>query len=216
MNVRWRRWSWFLLIVLLGAALVAGVPALRTAALRTMGQALVVDEPVESADIIVVPRWAGGAGVIDAADLVHRGIAGRVAVLPEPHDPAERELIRRGISYHDQTADLVQLLHALGVANVEVIPDPVSGTHAEAYVLLSWCDLHQFRSIVVVSAPDHSRRVRRALHRAWRGHPTNVIVRSARYSTFDPNRWWETRDGTRIAIVELQKLVLDFVRHPMP
>jgi len=215
MSVWWRRWSRILLVVLLGLALVAGVPAIRTAALRTMGGALVVDEPVESADIIVVPRWAGGAGAIDAADLVHRGIAGRVAVLPEPPTPAERELTRRGIFYHDQTADLVQLLHTLGVAKVDVIPDPAAGTQAEAQVLLSWCDRHQFRSIVVISAPDHSRRVRRALQRAWLGHPTNVIVRSARYSPFDPNRWWETRDGIRIAIVELQKLVLDVVRHPM-
>jgi hypothetical protein len=215
MSVWRQRWSRILLVVLLGVALVAGVPALRTATLPTMGRALVVDEPVESADIIVVPQWAGGAGAIDAADLVYHGIAGRVAVLLEPQTPAERELIRRGISYHDQTTDLVQLLHTLGVAKVEVIPDPAAGTQAEAQVLLSWCDRHQFHSIVVVSAPDHSRRLRRALHRALLGHPTNVIVRSARYSTFDPNRWWETRDGIRIEIVELQKLLVDVVRHPM-
>ena len=37
----------------------------------------------------------------------------------------------------------------------------------------------------------------------------------ARYSSFDPDRWWETRGGVRIEIIELQKLVLDVVLHPM-
>src|SRR5947209_8301986 len=65
MNVVWRRWSRILgLIVLLG--LVCGVPAVRRAMLRTLGWALVVDEPVGPADIIVVPAWAGAAGAIDA------------------------------------------------------------------------------------------------------------------------------------------------------
>jgi hypothetical protein len=46
-------------------------------------------------------------------------------------------------------------------------------------------------------------------------HPTRVMVQSAHYSIFDPDRWWKTRDGTRTAIVELQKLVLEVVLHPM-
>jgi hypothetical protein len=48
-----------------------------------------------------------------------------------------------------------------------------------------------------------------------KGHPTDVTVRPEHYSIFDPDRWWETRDGVRTEIVELQKLVLDVVLHPM-
>ena len=48
-----------------------------------------------------------------------------------------------------------------------------------------------------------------------KGHPTRVTVQPARYSRFDPDRWWETRGGVRTVIVELQKLVLDVVLHPM-
>jgi len=36
-----------------------------------------------------------------------------------------------------------------------------------------------------------------------------VTVQLERYSSFDPDRWWETRDGIRTEIVEFQKLVLD-------
>jgi hypothetical protein len=62
---------------------------------------------------------------------------------------------------------------------------------------------------------DHSRRMRRVLDRVMKGHPTRVTVQPARYSSFDPDRWWETRGGAQTEIVELQKLVLELVLHPM-
>jgi hypothetical protein len=214
MSVRWRRWAPLVpAIVVFGV--IAGVPAIRESMLRAAGRVLVVDEPVIPADVIVVPAWAGAAGAIDASDLIHRGIANRVALLPEAPEPAEQELARRGVSFGDQNAALVQLLRSLKVENVEVIPDPAAGTEAEGQVLLAWCEQHQFSSILVVSSPDHSRRVGRVIRRSMRGHPTKVMIRSARYSSFDPDQWWTTRDGMRTEIVELEKLLLDVVRHPI-
>ena len=32
---------------------------------------------------------------------------------------------------------------------------------------------------------------------------------------FDPDRWWESRDGARVAMEELQRLLMDIARHPM-
>jgi len=43
-----------------------------------------------------------------------------------------------------------------------------------------------------------------------------VTVRSSRYSLFDPNAWWKTRDGVRTWIIEAQKLRFDIVSHPLP
>lgn len=90
----------------------------------------------------------------------------------------------------------------------------VDGTEDEGRVLPAWSDENHFRSMVVVATKDHSRRMRRVLDRVMKGHPTRVMVQPARYSIFDPNRWWETRDGVRTGIVELQKLLLDVVLHP--
>jgi hypothetical protein len=214
MTVSWRRWSRILpVVVLLGLGLA--VRAVPDPLLRTVGSVLVVDEPIGPADAIVVPQWAGGAGAIDASDLVHSGIARRVVVLPEPPKPSEGELARRGISYQDEAADLIELLRRLGVTDVDRIPTPAGGTEAEGRVLSSWCEQHQLRSVILVSSPDHSRRTRRVLHRSLNGHTTKVVIRSARYSTFDPDRWWETRENIRTAIVELQKLLLDIVHHPI-
>src|SRR6185503_16431338 len=165
--------------VLLLSAVTIATPALRTPILKTAGHALVVNDPVEPADVIIVAIDAGGAGVLEAADLVHSGIAPRVAVFADPPDPVNREFTRRGASYEDDAARLVRQLRSLGVEAVERIPTAVAGTEDEGLVLPDWCVARQCRSVVVVTSADHSRRLRRVLHRAMKGRPTRIIVRSA-------------------------------------
>jgi hypothetical protein len=127
----------------------------------------------------------------------------------------DREFIRRGIPYEDAAARAVRELRALGVDTIEQIPRNANGTEDIGRVLPIWCDQRGFRSVVVVSTSDHSRRLRRVLHRSIKGHQTRVTVRSARYLEFDPDRWWESHGGIRTGVEELEKLLLDVVRHPI-
>jgi len=158
---RRRRLLWILALVVLGVAVVAGARGIREPIFRAAGWALVVDEPFGPADIVVITVDADGAGVLEAADLIHGGIAPRVAVFAD------------------------------------------------------WSRERRFRSIVVVCSRDHSRRLRRVFQRSFKGHPTRILVRAARHSTFDPDRWWQDRDGVRTHVVESQKLLLDLIRHPI-
>jgi len=213
-----RRASILVVVVTLAAAAIAAivaVPSIRGSVLRAAGWALVVNEPIAPADVIVVSLASGGAGAIEAADLMQDGIATRIAVFTDPPSGEDHEFIRRGLPYEDASARQIRQLRWLGVTNVTQIPMTDRGTEGEGRALRSWCDQHQFRSIVFVAARDHSRRWRRVLNRVMKGHPTRVMVQPARYSPFDPDRWWETRDGVRTGIVELQKLVLDAVLHPL-
>lgn len=107
------------------------------------------------------------------------------------------------------------MLKSLGIENIVQIPGLAKGTESEGPVLARWCDEQRFRSIVVVGLPDHTRRVRRMLRRNMKGHRTMVAVCSARHAVFDPDQWWRSRDGIRIEIEELQKLLLDIVLHPV-
>jgi hypothetical protein len=203
------------MVGVLGAASVV-IYSVRRPILRAVGWALVVNEQVESADIIVVAVDADGGGVLEAADLVQSGVANRIAVFTESADTmVVREFIRRGIVYEDAGARSVRQLRELGVENIERIPRSIRGTEDEGPVLADWCDRHRFRSVVVVSSSDHSRRLRRVLRRAMRGHQTRFTVRSARYSVFDPDRWWVGHSGIRIEAEELEKLLLDVLRHPI-
>lgn len=203
-----------LVLVLLAVASLA-VPAIRHSILRAAGWALVVNEHVGSADIIVVSGEADGAGVLGASDLVSSGVATRVAVFTYTPNTVEREYARRDIPYENRTARFVGELRALRIVNVELIPTYVTGTESEGPALARWCDEQRFRSIVVVGTPDHSRRLRRVFRRSLKGHQTTVTVCSSPYSAFDPDRWWNSRDGIRTLIMESEKLLLDIVRHPI-
>jgi len=211
------RWTWILLLLLLVSAASLGVAAIRLAILRAAGWALVANDPIERAEIIVVSRDADGAGALEAADLVHSGVATRVAIFPSSPDPVGSEFIRRGIPYEDETARSIGQLRSLGVETIDQIPGSVAGTEDEGSMLADWCKRQGFRSVILVSSVAHSRRLRRVLHRSLRGHQTRVMVHtvSARFPDFDPDRWWGVRGGIRAEIQEGEKLLLDIVRHPI-
>jgi hypothetical protein len=199
----------FLLVFMLSAY------TFRAPILAAVGHLLVVADPVVPADVIVVTINALKSGILDAADLFHRGAAPQVAVFADLPDEVDREFIRRGLPYFDVTARSIKELGALGVTRVERIPRAVSGTEEEGEVLPGWLKKRRFRSVVLVTTPDHSRRVRRVLRRALKGQPMTLIVEPSRYSEFDPEHWWQTRKNLRTGIVELQKLFLDVVLHPI-
>jgi hypothetical protein len=182
--------------------------------LRRLGRALLVDEPLQAADVAVVPEWTDTAGALEAADLVQQGWVKRVVVLLDTPDVAEMELIRRGVRSPTQPPRLLTLLRDLQVSKVEAITGTGNGTDAESRALPAWFDRYRWRTAIVISLPDHSRRLHRLLRRSIRGHSTRVIVRTSRYSSFDPDEWWRTRSGVRIQIEETQKLLLDIALHP--
>jgi hypothetical protein len=204
-----------LVVVALAAAAILAVPSVRESVLRAAGWALVVNEPIAPADVVVVSLDSGGAGALEAADLVQNGIATRVAIFADPPSGEDHEFIRRGLPYEDAGATQIRQLRWLGVTDIVQIPRSKVGTEGEGQVLPAWCDRNQLRSIVFVAGRDHSRRLRRVLDRVMKGHPTRVTVQPAHHSSFDPDRWWETRGGVRTEIVELQKLLFEVVLHPM-
>jgi len=215
MTLRFPRWAKVLGVVALGVVVGFATPGIRQPVLRAIGGALVIDEPVRPADIIVISPDSGGAGVLEAADLVQSGIASRVAVLADPPSFEDHEFIRRGLPYEDGAARMIRQLASLGVTAVERIPRTDIGTEGEGEVIPEWTDRKQFGSIVVVASTDHSRRLYRVLERSMQGRPARFMVKASRYSAFDPDHWWETRTGIRTAIIELQKLALDYVSHPL-
>jgi uncharacterized SAM-binding protein YcdF (DUF218 family) len=209
------RWVAILVMVALVAVAIVALPSVREPILRGAGRALVINNRVAPADIIVVSSDSGGGGALEAADLVQSGIATRIAVFADRPNRVASEFMRRGLPYEDASTRQMRQLKSLGMTDVTQIPRTEAGTEGSAQALPPWCDQHQLRSVVFVAANDHSRRSQRVLDRAMKGHPTQVTVQATRYSNFDPNQWWRTRAGVRTEIIELQKLGLDLVRHPM-
>jgi hypothetical protein len=213
MIFRCPRWALYLGVLALAVFAIVVLRPLRESVLRAAGWALIANESVVAADVIVVSLDSGGAGALEAADLVQSGISRRVAVFKDPPSGEDYEFIRRGLPYEDAGARQIRQLRSLGVTDILEI-SRVDGTTAEGQALPPWCDENNLQSIMVIAAKDHSRRLRRVLDRMMKGHQTHVMVRPERYSSFDPDRWWESRGGVRTEIVELQKLLLDVLFHP--
>jgi hypothetical protein len=208
-----RRLLIVLLVVMLAVAALLGMPACRHALLKGAGTMLVAQDPLAKADIIIVSTDSLSEGVFEASELVHAGIAARVGLFEQARTPMQSELQRRGLPLFDVQAYSIELLHRLGITQIELIP-PVVGTNDEGVVLSRWCTANQVRSVVFVSVADHSRRTRRVLSRALAGSGITVTVRWARYSQFDPDTWWQSRNGQRTEIAESQKLLADILQHP--
>src|SRR5260370_34281159 len=122
MNSRRPRWAAILVMAAAAAAAVVAVPSVRGLVLRGAGWALVVSEPVAPADIIVVSLDSGGAGALEAADLVPSGIATRVAVFTDPPSGEDHEFIRRGLPYEDASARQIRQLRSARRPNITEIP----------------------------------------------------------------------------------------------
>ena len=208
-----RRGLIVLLVVGLGAAGLLAVPASRNTLLSAAGWMLVAEDPPRQADIIIVSTDSLAAGILEAGKLVDAGYATRVALFERPPSPLQDELKRRGLPHVDLRATSLELLHALGITDIETIP-AVVGTNDEGDVLQKWCVAKGIHSVLFVSVADHSRRTRRVLGRALAQHGIPVTVRWARFSQFDPDHWWLSRNGQRTEIVESQKLLVDVLRHP--
>jgi hypothetical protein len=121
-------------VVALAAAAIVAVSSVREPVLRTAGWALVVNEPIAPADIIVITLDSNGAGALEAADLVQSGIATRVAVFADPPSGEDDEFIRRGLPYEDASARQIHQLRWLGVTDVVQIPRTEVGTESEGQV----------------------------------------------------------------------------------
>ena len=200
-------------LLLVAAVVIGASGALTPSIVRSIGGVLVATDVVEVVDVIVVPGWTHESGALEAADLYKRGIASRVAVLePEP-EPSRRELIRRGVVAIGDPW-VVSLMRRLGVQTIEVIPGYSTGTDADGKLIASWLEQNHLRSAVVVATSEHSRRLRRIMHRALEDKTASVLVVSARFSTYEPDRWWKTRAGVRTTLTELEKLLVDIVTHP--
>ena len=216
MNTGCRRAAVGLLVGAVASVFLFALPVVQQPVLRSMGAVLVHEDPHRKAEIVAVSVESGVAGLLAASDLVEGGAASRVLIFVPPFEFADRELARRGFGDESRHSRLPSLLRALAAGvPLEIELRSVSGTTEQGRLLRRICDASMARSVTVIASADHSRRVRRALERQFQDSGIEVGVYVTPYSSFDPDAWWQTRDGVRTWIVEAQKLLLDVALHPL-
>ncbi len=194
---RRRRWL-VALLVLLGVGVAFFL--VRRPLLTTLGGLLVVSDSLERADAAVVlggEETEDGKRLRAAIQLYRRGWVRKI-VLSGPR-------WGYGIS---ETEMSLPLALSLGVPRSDLMPVPNSArsTLQEAQLIASTIERRGIRSLYVVTSNYHTRRARRAFLRASRGR-LRVLAYPAPDDWFDPQHWWESRDGRKIFLLESLKNV---------
>jgi hypothetical protein len=200
------------IVAVMGAAVFAIAPA-RRAALRSAGHLLVAGDGPQPADLLVTDVESGPAGLLTIGDLHRSQPNAAVGVLVPNATRIDAVLQQRGVVLPNLTLEILAQLGIAGDAIVR-IPAGEGGTSETTKALAEWERSHPGTRVLVVVGPSHGRRYRRALRRVWpNGNPAPIVM-TAPYALFRADDWWQSRTTVREGLVELEKLVLDYARHP--
>jgi uncharacterized SAM-binding protein YcdF (DUF218 family) len=180
--------------------------AMAFVAVRGAGRWLVSEDPLASADEIVVLSGSMPARAEEAANIFRRGYAHEVWV-SRPVSPRQ-ELEAMGIHYQGEEDFNRAVLVREGVpdADVRVFPQPIVNTEEEIEEISGQMRRDGKASAMIVTSPQHTRRVR-ALWRKIAGSDLRLIVRAAPQDPFDADHWWRTTHDTLAVVREILGLL---------
>jgi uncharacterized SAM-binding protein YcdF (DUF218 family) len=189
--VRARRVAIAALVVL---ALVLLAWAIHAPVLRGLASTLSIEDPLSEADIIVVV--AGGAPFREraAADLYLQGWAPRILISRATNPPGVEALVALGVRPLDLQAESQAALLRFGVpaSALVALTEPVRITEEEIGVVQREARARNWRRLILVSSPEHTRRVKTIWYRRGNGD-MEVIVRGSPYARRLEDGWWRDR-----------------------
>lgn len=182
--------------------------AYRVPILTRMGQYLVVEHPPAKSDLIVC---LGGGNVergLAAADLYTRGFASKIFVARERIPDGYDILRRRGVSYPESRDLMIVMLKGLGVPASAVLTDdtPSESTATEAALVAGLVKQNNFRSLILITSPTHSRRAWLVFKKVMEKEGIRILVVPSSYSEFKAEKWWKNRADSKEVLLEYQKL----------
>jgi uncharacterized SAM-binding protein YcdF (DUF218 family) len=183
-----RRWLIF------GGALVviAGVAA---TLFLTVGNWLVVEDPLVHADVILVLSGRLPERALEAARIYKAGYADQVWISP-PVSPVA-ELKAMNIFYLGEDFYNEKVLMAQGVPPdaIRILDRPDANTEAEVRQTVEELRNMDFHSVIIVTSKPHTRRVR-TIWRKLVGSQPRMMVHYAQDDSYDGAHWWRhTQDA---------------------
>jgi uncharacterized SAM-binding protein YcdF (DUF218 family) len=178
-------------LALLAVVLLAW--AVHAPVLRWLASTLSIEDALAESDAIVVV--AGGTPFRErgAADLYRQGWAPRV-LISRPTNPASVEtLVALEVRRLDLQAESRAALVRFGVpaGAIVALTEPVRITEDELALVKREARARDWRRVILVSTPEHTRRVKTIWYRGGNGD-VEVIVRGSPYGRSE-GAWWRDR-----------------------
>ena len=179
-----------------------GAYAQREPLLISAGGFLVKVDELEPADLIVVLAGDGsGQRIMKAVDLVRQDLAPKILVNgPQGH-------------YGHYESDLAigfALKQGAPAEIFDAFPMDVHSTREEAQVVDAELRRRGINKAIVVTSNFHTRRARQ-IFKQQGGNTTEYIVTSAPSPYFEPDNWWQSREGKKIFLLETFKTLNSWV-----
>jgi uncharacterized SAM-binding protein YcdF (DUF218 family) len=154
-----------------------------------VGRWLVVEDPLQKAQAIVVLSGRMPMRALGAADLYRGGWAPEVW-LTKSAEPS-RTLARLDIPFAGEEFYNAQVLVHQGVPAVAIhtLANPIVNTADEIAEIAASLPADGRGVVLIVTSKVHTRRVRTLWRKLGRGR---AIVRAADNDPFEPERWWRT------------------------
>lgn len=186
-----RPWRLLLLVALLALATPLWLPAI--------GLALVVSDPLAPADAVaplaggtdraryaIALQRSGAAPWLVASDIRLLGPLGRLGSEQTRTIAAAAGLL----PWHIYETDRV-----------------VRSTYQELLAIRALAERQGWRSLIIVTSPEHTRRTRIMANEAFRASGISVRVRPVEGHGYDPARWWRDERERTLTLTEYPKLL---------
>jgi len=184
------------------AALLGGIYLARHPLLRFAGEALVVEDPLEKSDAIIVLSddnfYADRA--TRAAELFRQKLAPVV--------------VASGIRLRPNAGIAELMTHDLierGVPRENILPFPqdADDSKEEAQFLRKLVQEKNWKSVIVVTSNYHTRRAKYIFGKILANSVT-VCMAAARDADYDPEHWWEQRKSVKRYFHEIEGYVVSW------
>jgi uncharacterized SAM-binding protein YcdF (DUF218 family) len=176
---------WVFAIVLLIACAVVAVLFL------SVGRWLVIEDPLEKANAIVVLSGRMPMRALEAARLYQAGWAQQIW-LTHPNEPTA-SLAALDIDEPGEDALNTRVLQHGGVspADIHTLSPAISNTIDEVHAIAAEAEKEKAAVVIIVTTKAHTRRVH-ALWKKFANSSARIVMRTPADDPFDPVHWWRS------------------------
>jgi hypothetical protein len=199
---------WVFAILLLIACTVIAVLFL------SVGRWLVIEDPLEKANAIVVLSGRVPMRALEAARLYQAGWAQQIW-LTHPNEPTA-SLAVLDIDEPGEDALNTRVLQHGGVspADIRTLAPAISNTIDEVHAIAAEAETETAAVVIIVTTKAHTRRVH-ALWKKYANSSARIVVRTPADDPFDPVHWWRSTTDVLDVVRETLGMINVWIGMPL-
>jgi uncharacterized SAM-binding protein YcdF (DUF218 family) len=178
----------------------------RAPILTGVADVLIVNDPLQPADIIFLLNSDYNIRPFRASELYKQGLAPVVVIARSENTP----VVDLGLLPND-TDISIGVMEKLGVPAEKIIvlqiPGGVTSTFDEAAVLRNYVETKHIQKVILVTSAFHTRRAKWIFDRELSGLPVKLEMAAVPYTSFNQTNWWKNETGLITLNNEYIKLV---------